>query len=316
VRAFITGVTGFAGSHLAEHLLASGDAVMGCSRNAAWPKGTPARLSEQVPLLAWDVAREAGPNQRAELAAFAPDAIYHLAAMATPEACGHDAPSEDASAVNVEGTRRVLELAASLGEPARILFTSSCHVYGEVDREKPVVTEDAPVRPIQGYGKTKQAAEEIVLRYASTRGIECVIARSFHHAGPRQSPQMVLSDWGRQFASSRQNPIRVVCRDAWLDLTDVRDIVRAYRSLVLSGESGLVYNVGSGKCSRSGDLLELMQQASGADRKIVELTPGHQQLPVADVSRIVACTGWRPTVPLETTVKDTLTFWLERNAQI
>jgi GDP-4-dehydro-6-deoxy-D-mannose reductase len=121
VKAFVTGITGFAGTHLAEHLLNCGDEVLGCSRSGAWKREAPAQLTTGVKLLAWDVAAAASPEVVGQLQRFRPDVIYHLAAISVPDACGTDEPNDQALAVNVEGTRGCCWSArgTSMGERSR-----------------------------------------------------------------------------------------------------------------------------------------------------------------------------------------------------
>ena len=300
-RALITGIPGFAGGFLAEHLLDCGDAVIGCSPDGHWEKGSPARVREGVELVAWDLRSEGGiPDEaRGQIERFRPDWIFHLAAISVPDDCGSGQPSAEATAVNVDGTRRVMELAASLREHPRVVFASSSHVYAPVDPRAPRVDEDAPLGPKRGYGRTKLAAEREIGRAVGQQGCDVVIARSFQHTGPRQNARMMLPQWARQFARGGTEPVEVYTRDARIDLTDVRDVVRAYRLLAGQGQSGKVYNVGSGISRRTGDVLGVLQQMADLNRPVLEIRPGFKQDPIADVSRLVGLTQWRPQVPLE-----------------
>jgi GDP-4-dehydro-6-deoxy-D-mannose reductase len=187
------------------------------------------------------------------------------------------------------------------------LFISSAHVYGPVSREAPRVREDTPLGPRGAYGKTKVAGEEAVRR-AAANGADAVVIRAFQHTGPRQNPRMMLPQWARQFALGC-DPVEVFTRDAYVDLTDVRDVVRAYRLVVEKGRCGEIYNVGSGTCRRSGDILALLQRLADPGRSIVETSPGVKQEPIADITRVAHLTGWHPAVPLEETVADTLAYW-------
>jgi len=310
-RALITGVSGFAGGFLAGHLLERGDLVLGCSPDGKWQASSDAALSDRVELVSWDLGSAGGisAEARRRIEQFRPDLVYHLAALSVPEDCGGRQPSAMAEAINVGGTRRVLELAASLQRRPRVLFASSSHVYAPVSPDSPRVDETAPVGPRQGYGRTKLAAEGEVRRAVARHGCDAVIARSFPHAGPRQDPRMMLSQWARQFAAAGSNPVEVYTREARIDLSDVRDVVRAYRLLAERGRSGEVYNVGSGVSRPSGDVLDLLHQMADPGRPVVELTPGPKQDPIADVTRLVECTGWCARVPIETTVADTLAWW-------
>ncbi|MHB1037042.1 MAG: NAD-dependent epimerase/dehydratase family protein [Pirellulales bacterium] len=309
MNAFVTGITGFAGMHLAEHLLASGDRVIGSSRRGCWPETAPAMVRQEVPLLAWNLAEAdaLSADDRRRLEEFAPEVLFHLAAMSVPDDCGEPLATPEALATNVEGTRRALALAASLASRPRFVFAGSSHVYAPASPDRPWMSEDAPLRPRRGYGLTKLAAEEAV-RAAGARQ-EIVIARAFQHAGPRQGPRMMLSQWACQFARGGSDPVEVYSRDTWLDLCDVRDVVRAYRLLAELVPPGETYNIGSGENRRSGDILDILRQLADPSREIVELRPGYKQDTIADTARLAADTGWHAEIPLERTVADTLAFW-------
>jgi GDP-4-dehydro-6-deoxy-D-mannose reductase len=125
---------------------------------------------------------------------------------------------------------------------------------------------------------------------------------------------MMLPEWAVQFARGGPEPVRVRTLNAWIDLSDVRDVVRAYRLLAVAGERGAAYNVGSGQSRRSGEILELLRRTAGAQRAVVETRPGRKQDPIADITRLVRRTGWQPRVPLEQTVADTLAWWQAQSA--
>jgi nucleoside-diphosphate-sugar epimerase len=308
VKALITGVTGFVGSYLADHLLSCGDEVLGCSYNGHWGPDIPQSVTERVAVFPWDMTAGLPDDVAAHVADFAPDAIYHLAAISIPADCGADQPTMRAICTNVDGTRSVISLAAFLVNRPRIVMAGTCYVYGTVSSHDPIVNEDFPCRPVHGYGITKLAAERELLQASCERGIDVVIARAFQHSGPRQSAQMVLPDWAQQLAAGKR-PVRAICLDTFLDISDVRDVVRAYRELCVSGRSEVVYNVGSGVCRRAGDLLEWMLQAYSLSGCVVELSPGRRQHPIADIARIRSETGWQPSIPIETTLSDILKYW-------
>ena len=318
MRALLTGVTGFAGGFLAEHLLAVGDRVLGCSTRAAWPGWASRELRAQVELLRWDLGDVAGllGEVRGRIAAFAPDCIYHLGALSVPVDCGPNEPTPRAVAVNVEGTTRVLELAASLSSRPRVLFTSTSHVYAPVTSERFRVDETAPLGPRRGYGVTKLKAEELIRDAVRRQGLEIVIARSFQHTGPRQDPRLMLPEWAAQLARPGTGPLHVRNRDTGIDLTDARDVVRAYRLLVEHGRAGETYNVGSGTARRTSEVLDTLLRLAKTDRPIVEDAPGQRWDPVADNRKLVGCTGWQPEIPLEKTVQDTFDYWRERSGEV
>lgn len=324
-RALITGISGFVGGFLAEHLLEAGDEVLGASPDGRWMDSSPASLASRVEVLPWDLADEAGPPDTTgrRIARFRPDVIYHLAALSIPADCGRDHPTEAAVTVNVGGTARVIALVDSLCDSQkaapRLLLASSSHVYRPVSCDSPRVDETAPLGPLRGYGQTKLEAERLLQTAARQGRFEAIVARAFQHTGPRQSPRMMLPQWARQLAACEKEPadgrpadgrpIEVYTLDAMIDLSDVRDVVRAYRLLARQGHNGRVYNVGSGIARRSGDLLDLLMQIGGSRRPVVELRPGSKQDPIADVSRLQSETAWRPEIPIGETLEQTLQYW-------
>lgn len=314
-RALITGIGGFAAGYLAAHLFDCGDAVLGTDFEMRHDRGE---------TLFWDLSLSEGPPPETFRAIrdFSPTVLYHLAAVSIPADCGLDEPTAAAIAVNVEGTRRVVELAASLPSRPRLCFTSSSYVYGKADPRQPLVDETAPTVPRRGYGKSKLAAERIILAAVKEGRLDAVISRSFQHTGPKQGPRMMLPEWAAQCAgfikeggritcrreASPETPIEVHTQNAFVDVTDVRDTVRAYRMLAEKGECGGIYNVGSGRSRRTGDILAILLEISGARRPIVELRGGVKHDPIADISRIRDI-GWEPEVPIEETVAAVWKYW-------
>ncbi len=317
-RSLITGISGFVGGFLAEHLVQCGEDVLGTSPDGLWLPDSSRLLPQDAGHpVAWDLSRPSGlaVSDRERIEAFAPEVIYHLAALSVQDDCGNDRPSPWAMAVNVEGTRQVLQLAAELPARPRVLFASSAHVYAPVDPGHPQVSEDSPLGPSRAYGMTKLAAEQEVRSAADRWGCDAVIVRAFQHTGPRQVPRLMLPQWVRQVAAGGTGPIEIYTRDAWFDLCDVRDVARAYRLLAQHGESGGVYNVGTGTNRRSGDILTELLELAQCERPVVETRPGFRQEPIADLQRLAACTGWHPTIPLRQTIADTLAYWQSRLAE-
>lgn len=308
MRALITGITGFAGSHLAEHLVTAGDQVLGCSRTAAWSRDFPPEVAGQIQLLGWDLASGQSAAVRRRVADFQPDWIFHLAALSVPADCGGEQPTPQALATNLGGTSAAIELALSLSPRPKLLLISSCYVYAPVSPDHPLVDETAPVDPVGGYGETKLAAEHAVRSASYDNGLEAVVARVFQHTGPRQSDRMIVPELTRQFVAGC-DPVCVTNLDTVLDLSDVRDIVRAYRCLAESGELGHVYNVGSGRAVRSGEIVEQLRALIAPERRVIESKPGHRQHPIADTTRLRQATGWQPEIPLRQTILDTIRYW-------
>lgn len=313
MKAVITGITGFAGSYLAETLLAAGDQVFGLVHHDHRPTNLPAMLTETVPLETWDMTQPASPQLHDVLAQWQPDCCYHLAAMSTPADCGTTTPNKAALASNVTGTQHVVDLITALPQSPRLLFTSSNHVYAAVDADQPIVDENAQLAPDSAYGKTKLAAESIVSQAVQSQQLDACIARSFQHTGPRQQPQMMVPEWARQFAQDA-NTICVQSLDSYLDLSDVRDVVRAYRAIMQLGPTGAIFNVGTGTAIRSGEVCEFFQQLVSRRRQIKQLKPGKRQHPIANINQLQNATNWQPEINIAATVEDTLHYWIQKLA--
>lgn len=318
MNCLITGIAGFAGRHLAEHLLEAGDAVLGAARGDAWPPEAKSAL-RAIPLVAWDLGQAERPSEAGldRIRQFAPQAIYHLAAVSVPARVGKDKPSDEAWQTNVEGTRRPLELAAELPSRPLVLFTSSSYVYARPEHGFRL-DEDAPLGPRHPYGQTKLAAEELCRRFARERGLRVVVARAFQHTGPGQSAEMMLPEWTAQYAADASTPIRVRNLSTRIDLTDVRDVVRAYRLLVGQAaclpavpgrlEACNTFNVGSGSRQITGDVFRVLRQLADPQcrRAVLETSPGVKHDPIADNSRLAAVTGWKPRIAVARTIRDML----------
>lgn len=307
MRALITGISGFVGGHLAEHLISEGDQVLGLARVPHWPAGAPASL-RSIPLVAWELGAAQGPPKetRRRIADFSPNVVFHLAAISVPADCGDTTPSPRALASNTRGVQEIIDLASSLVPRPRILFTSTSHVYAPASSDAPR-DESAEVGPARPYGQTKLAGERMFQEAYSKSGLETVRARAFQHTGPRQTGPLMLPEWlGRLRAGG--NTLEVRNLDTWIDLSDVRDVVRAYRLLVGLGNAGAVYNVGSGVARRTGEVLELLLKLANRDPAIRETNPGFHRDPIANIERIQRATPWRPRIPLETTLGDMLAW--------
>jgi GDP-4-dehydro-6-deoxy-D-mannose reductase len=300
----VTGATGFAGSHLVDHLLLNHGSI------AAW-----AHRGGQVPhandsRVAWNsidlLDREAVARALADLQ---PSVVYHCAGIA------HVGDSWSrpvrALSVNVLGTHHVLEGIRDARLTCPILVTGSALVY------RPSATplrEEDPIGPSDPYGLSKLAQEMLALR---DHGAPVFVVRPFNHAGPRQSPAYVTSSFARQIAeieARRREPIlRVGNLESHRDITDVRDTVRAYRLVVERGRPGRPYNVCSGQAYRVSALLDaligLSQTPIRIERDPARLRPSDNPVIVGDGARIAAEAGWRPEIAIERTLADLLNYW-------
>jgi GDP-4-dehydro-6-deoxy-D-mannose reductase len=301
----VTGATGFAGSHLVEHLLESEPHVLGWGNPAgrAVPAG---RLRDRVTWTAVDVTN-ADAVTRA-LADAEPSVIYHCAGIADVQVGWRD--SARALSVNVIGTHVLLRAVERLNLRVPVLVTGSALVYRP---RTDALTEESAIAPSSPYGISK-LAQEMAAR--AVRG-RVLIARPFNHAGPRQADSYVTSSFARQIAEAeaglREPVLRVGNLDARRDITDVRDTVRAYRLLVERGQSSRPYNVCIGEAYRIGDLLELLMGhariAITVQPDPARLRPSDNPVVLGSAARIHSETGWTPQIPIDRTLTDLLDYW-------
>jgi GDP-4-dehydro-6-deoxy-D-mannose reductase len=296
VRAFVTGASGFVGPWLCRHLEACGDEVV---------------------VAAHDVDVADAERIGASLTAARPDAVYHLAAQSSVGSSWAD--TTGTFQVNLLGTLNVLEAANTCSPRPRVLLVSSAEVYGAVTAVDLPVSEDTPFRPVTPYAASKAAAELVGLQEYLGRGLEVVRVRPFNHTGPGQSTGFVVPALARQVAEAAltgANVLHTGNLGARRDFADVRDVVRAYRLLIERGVAGEVYNVCTGQSVLLEDLVERLLALSGLDRKDLKIEVAAERLrPVdlpdmrGDPQRLQEATGWQPTIDLDQTLRDVLTYW-------
>lgn len=307
VRALVTGASGFVGRHLVAHLRASGDEVLVADRSHG-ENGDDGR-SYAVDIT--DAAETAAMVAHAR-----PDAIYHLAGWADVGA-SWKAPVE-AFRANAEGTLNVLGAASDVGVD-RVLAVSSADVYGAVTEAELPLTEDAPLRPASPYAASKVAADFLGLQAWLGRRLPVLRVRAFNHLGPGQTDKFVAAALASRIARNERSGGDVLTignLSARRDFTDVRDVVRAYRLLVIEGEPGEVYNVCSGRDVAVQDLADqLLAMARRPMRFEADpdlLRPVDVPVLRGDHTRLTDATGWKPEIPLEQTLRDLLDDWRSR----
>lgn len=294
MRALVTGVGGFVGRYLVQHLVASGDEVVG-----TFVEKNPPNLP--CPTLRCDIT-SIDDVQRV-LNEIKPDAIYHLAGVSfVPEA---EANFEAALRINVGGTSNLFRSCHLLELPAKILFVSSAEVYGKIEQTDLPISETTPTRPANNYSLSKLMAELVAQRYHRQGIVKAVIARPFNHIGLGQDPRFVASSFAQQLAqiakSGRAPVIEVGNLSARRDFSDVNDIVRGYRLCVTKGEG--VYNFGSGRAVAIEEILKTLIEISGLK---VEVKVDANRFRGPEVPELYCSyekakreLGWEPTVGLK-----------------
>ena len=313
----VTGGAGFAAGHLFDRLAAAGgDApprVLAWHRPGGHPPPAGAPSAGAVAWAGVDLLDRAGVERA--LAADPPDQVYHLAG-ATHQGKSFAQPA-DVLRVNAMGTDHLLRGLARHAPHARVLVTSTGFVYRPSDA---ALAEDAPLQPASPYALSK-LAQELIARHAGvTTPVAVIVCRPFNHLGPRQTADYFAPNFARQIAAIARGEAAPVLRvgnlTARRDLTDVRDVVRAYVGLMAGGTPGEVYNVCGGTAHAVRVVLDGLIALSGVsvDVQVAPelLRPVDQPLLLGTRDKIGAAIGWAPDIPLETTLRDLLDEWAAR----
>jgi len=293
VKAAITGARGFVGPYLASHLEAMGDGVVRLDRSG------PERFDVTDP-----------ESVRGAIDAARPDVLYHLAAL-SHVGRSWDAPNLTIR-VNVEGTLNVLRACSDAGVQ-RVIVVGSAEQYGRVAPDDLPLGEDAPMRPMTPYGASKVAADFLALQAFLGDGLPAVRARPFSHTGPGQTDRFVIPALAARIVQAERagaDEIIVGSLDPVRDITDVRDVVRAYRMLAVDGVPGEAYNVCSGTGVAISEVAERLLAHSSrplalrVDPDLVR--PVEVPRLIGDAARLREHTGWQPEIPLDQTLADVL----------
>ena len=305
---WVTGGSGFAGGHLRRELERRGVPVLSIDRRPGGDGTFDLDLSDAAAVTRAIEEHPAGH-------------IIHLAGQSSGRV-SLDQPVETVRN-NLSITHGLLEgiRATAAERRPRLLAVGSCEEYGFVAGEEELpLSEDQPLRPSNPYAVSKAAQTMLCQQYRRTWGLETLAVRAFTHTGPGQDDRFVFSAWARQIAEIERDggQLRVGNLSVSRDVSDVRDIARAYADLLEVDWPWDVTNLCSGRETRLEDALGLLVAAGKTD---IEVETDPALLRPADVPRFVgsadrlrSMTGWIPETPIETTLGDLLEDWRARLA--
>jgi GDPmannose 4,6-dehydratase len=324
-RAFITGISGMVGSHLADFLLANTDwDIVGLIRWRS-PLDNLAHIvpeinaRKRVHLLYGDLRDSDSINEAVREAK--PDYVFHLAAQSYPKT-SFTAPL-DTYETNIQGTSRVLEALRQYKKDAVVHVCASSEVFGRVPKEKLPIDEECTFHPASPYAISKVGTDLVGRFYAEAYKMMVMTTRMFTHTGPRRGDVFAESTFAKQIAMIEQGQIAPVIKTGNLDslrtFADVRDAVRAYYMLVtVKPTSGAYYNIGGQYTCSIRDMLSHLISLSPKKKDIkVEtdpdrLRPIDADLQVPNTAKFERHTGWKPAIPFQKTMQDLLDYWRER----
>ncbi len=317
MRVLITGITGFAGSHLAEYILAHHPdvEVYGTYRWRSRMDNI-RHLLDRIRLIECDLTDAAAVYWT--LRDVRPDWIFHLAAQSFVPT-SWKLPAET-FAVNVTAQIHIFEACRALNLNPRIQIAGSSEEYGMVHPDEVPIRETNPLRPLSPYAVSKVAQDLLGYQYHMSYRMHIIRTRGFNHTGPRRGEVFVISNFAKQIAEIeaglRPPVIHVGNLDAIRDFTDVRDMVRGYWLALANGEPGEVYNIASGVGRKIRDVLDALLRMANRPIDVQvdpsRLRPSDVPILIGDASKFRAITGWQPEIPFERTLEDTLNYWRER----
>lgn len=323
-RAFITGITGMVGSHLADYLLANTDwEIYGLCRWRS-PLDNIAHLlprvnnRDRVFLLYGDLRDYLSIHEAVKTAN--PDFVFHLAAQSYPKT-SFSAPL-DTFETNIQGTANVLEAIRKNESNPIVHVCASSEVFGRVSRDKLPIDEECTFHPASPYAISKVGTDLIGRYYAEAYQMTVMTTRMFTHTGPRRGDVFAESTFAKQIAMIEAGLIPPVVKTGNLESlrtwADVRDAVRAYYMLVtVNPVPGEYYNIGGTYTCTVGEMLDKLISFSTAKDIRVEtdperLRPIDADLQVPNTAKFKKVTGWEPKIPFEQTMSDLLEYWRMR----
>ena len=316
MKALITGITGFSGSHLAEYLLSLGKVeVIGTTRPRSRMDNIE-HIKSKIQLLDCDIRDAASVREVVE--EVKPDYLFHLAAQSFVPTSWR-APAETLT-TNIIGEVNFFEAVRETGLNTRIQLACSSEEYGMVNNDEVPIKETNPLRPLSPYGVSKVAQDLLGYQYHQSYGLHIVRTRAFNHTGPRRGDVFVTSNFAKQIAEiekgKRDPVVHVGNLEAVRDFTDVRDVANAYWLSLEKCQPGDVYNICSDEGVRIRDMLDLLLSKTSVDIEIKQdparMRPSDVEILVGDSSKFREKTGWKPQILFDKTMEDLLNYWRER----
>lgn len=323
-KAFITGMTGMVGSHLADYLLAHTDwEIYGLCRWRSPLDNIQHLLSrinddDRVSLVYGDLRDYLSIHEAVKKVQ--PDYVFHLAAQSYPHT-SFDSPL-DTLETNVQGTANVLEALRKNDIQAITHICASSEVFGRVSQDKLPIDEECTFHPASPYAISKVGTDLIGRYYAEAYNMTVMTTRMFTHTGPRRGDVFAESTFAKQIAMIEAGLIPPVVKTGNLDslrtFADVRDAVRAYYMLVtINPIPAAYYNIGGTYTCSVGEMLQTLLQMSSVKNIRVEtesqrLRPIDADLQVPNTTKFEQITGWKPEIPFEKTMTDLLAYWRKR----
>jgi len=315
MKILITGIAGFVGSHLAELLVQKNNEVFGICLGCEDMSGL-ALIRKDVAIYRCDITDF--PKLLELIKKIRPQQIYHLAGVSSAGKSFFEPLATFNT--NIFGTISLLEAVHRAKLDARLLIIGSGDVYGIVSKKDLPIKENLALNPISPYAVSKATSDLLAYQYSKSYGLRIIRTRSFNHTGPGQGLGFAIPDFSHQIAKIERGLtpayLKVGNLQVVRDLTDVRDVVKAYRLLMKKGKAGEVYNICLGKGYKLKQVLDKLLGYSSRKIRVVQdknkKRTADIQIMVGDNSKIKKEIGWKPKIALNETLKDVLDYWRKK----
>lgn len=308
-RVLITGGTGFAGTYLAQYLATTDEYEVHCT-SFGTPL-TPEEASSTIQRHQIDLTNH--QEVSALLAQIAPHYVYHLAALTSVAQSFEN--TERVLTANMTMQIAIMEAIKKMRTPIRLLVVSSGEIYGLSEPSEIPISEEHPFRPVSPYAVSKITQDMLAYSYAKAFDLAILRVRPFNHTGPQQLPIFAVPSFAQQIAKLERlggGVLSVGNLEAIRDISDVRDVVRAYVQVMEQGQVGEVYNVGSGVGVKMQtvvtQLIEMTQQPITIEVDKKKIRPLDIPEMIANNSKLRSL-GWEPQFSLKQTLFDVLEWY-------
>ncbi len=319
----ITGITGFAGPHLANLLHKEGHKVYGLIRRTNGMESdirdiVPDDVYQDITFLYGDLVNYRSMRKVFEENQF--DGVFHLAAQSHPPTSFRDPIGTMES--NVMGSANLIQVIQDHQPECKLMFCSTSEVYGNVGKDGRKIRWDDHIIPSNPYGASKAATDVYMQERMNNGFLKGFITRAFSHTGPRRGRIFSISSDAYQIArmmKGLQDPILLIGNLSTTRVVmDVRDTVRAYYLAMINPEiTNHIFNICGSTPRRMQFFTDKLIELSGlkdVEQKIHEpfWRPHEIYYQQGDSSNLVELTGFSEEYNIETTLDDLLKYWYNK----
>ncbi|MFC1725833.1 GDP-mannose 4,6-dehydratase [candidate division KSB1 bacterium] len=310
MKILITGAEGFVGPHLIDLLILKGinpSDIYGTFFESVGERGQKYNIN-------WFQCDLKNEEIIEKLDEIKPSQIYHLAGQSSV-GYSYIAP-EETIVNNINSILPILKwMRENRDLKTRTIVVSSADIYKDTGKIPRV--ENSEMDAWNFYSLSKICVDHFCRLYHQNYGLDIICIRAFNHLGPGQSTRFALPSFARQIAElerlKKDGDILTGNLNVWRDFTDVRDVVRAYYSLMQKGAAGDIYNVCSGKVYNLKDMLDILTGFANVNINIVQSEDKVRRTDieyiVGDYSKLNSLTEWKPEIDIKTTLKDLLDYF-------